>query len=51
MSLTNSNNAFGAALITNPDVMDYVREVIGEDYYIAPSSIHEDDPCAEKHGR
>ena len=39
--LTNSNNAFGAALITNPDVMDHVREVIGEDYYIAPSSIHE----------
>ena len=39
--LTNSNNAFGAALITNPDVMDHAREVIGEDYYIAPSSIHE----------
>ena len=39
--LTNQKNAFGAALITNPDVMDHAREVIGEDYYIAPSSIHE----------
>lgn len=39
--LTNQKNTFGAALLTNPDVMDHAREVIGEDYYIAPSSIHE----------
>lgn len=39
--LTNQKKSFGAALITNPEVLEYAREVIGEDYYIAPSSIHE----------
>ena len=39
--LTNEIANFGAVNILNPDITEKVREIIGGDYYIIPSSVHE----------
>lgn len=39
--LTNEAAYDGAAILTSPEAMDQVRERIGEDFYIIPSSRHE----------
>lgn len=39
--LTNTEKMNGAALILNEDVMKSVGEVLGEDVYVLPSSVHE----------
>lgn len=39
--LTNPCCIFGAACIAYPHVLEMVGEVLGEDFYILPSSIHE----------
>ena len=39
--LTNKKRNFGAACILYPDVLENIGEILGEDYYVLPSSIHE----------
>lgn len=39
--LTNSEKIFGATMILYPEVMEQTKQVIGEDFYILPSSLHE----------
>ena len=39
--LTNSEGAYGASALFYPGVKERVSEVIGGDYYVLPSSIHE----------
>lgn len=39
--LTNKTNMHGAAVLLYPDVLERVRQVIGSDYYVLPSSVHE----------
>ena len=39
--LTNTSGSLGAAALFYPDVKDKAAELIGSDYYILPSSIHE----------
>ena len=39
--LTNSEGAYGASALFYPGVKEKVSEVIGGDYYVLPSSIHE----------
>ena len=39
--VTNKNRLFGAASILLDEVKDRLREILGDDYYILPSSIHE----------
>lgn len=39
--LTNSEQTDGASLILQEDLLERVGDVIGDDYYILPSSIHE----------
>lgn len=39
--LTNSSEQYGATMILYPNVMKDIRERIGEDFYILPSSLHE----------
>lgn len=35
------NREFGAAVIVNPKILRYCYQILGEDYYVLPSSIHE----------
>ena len=39
--LTNTSGSLGAAALFYPDVKDKAAELIGRDYYILPSSVHE----------
>ena len=39
--LTNASGSFGAAAMFYPDVKEKAAELIGGDYYILPSSVHE----------
>ena len=39
--LTNSLRNLGASCILYPHVLDMAGEIIGEDFYVLPSSIHE----------
>ena len=39
--LTGKEKKYGASLIANRELMQAIRESLGEDYYILPSSIHE----------
>lgn len=39
--VTNAEKMFGAVSILDPNVQDQVKESIGEDFYVIPSSIHE----------
>ncbi len=41
LCVTNKSGINGAACMANPEVQQQVGEIIGEDYYILPSSIHE----------
>lgn len=38
---TNKKKVFGAAVMLYPNFLDHVREVIGSNFYVIPSSIHE----------
>ncbi len=39
--LSNPIRSFGAACIAYPDVLDMAGRILGEDYYVLPSSVHE----------
>lgn len=39
--LSNPLRSFGAACIAYPDVLDMAGHILGEDYYVLPSSVHE----------
>lgn len=39
--LSNEEKHFGAAMLLNEKAMDMVKETVGEDFFILPSSIHE----------
>ena len=39
--LSNEKKHFGAAMLLNEKAMDMVKETVGEDFFILPSSIHE----------
>lgn len=39
--LTNDIRSFGAATLQYPEVLNQVRDYLGEDFYVIPSSIHE----------
>lgn len=39
--LSNPIRSFGAACIAYPEVLDLAGHVLGEDYYVLPSSVHE----------
>lgn len=39
--LSNPIRSFGAACIAYPEVLDMAGQVLGEDYYVLPSSVHE----------
>ncbi len=39
--LSNPIRSFGAACIAYPEVLDMAGRVLGEDYYVLPSSVHE----------
>ena len=39
--LTNSTGSLGAAALFYPDVKEKAAELMGSDYYILPSSVHE----------
>lgn len=39
--LKNERNLYGASAIANPDVLQKISEVVQDDYFILPSSIHE----------
>ena len=39
--LSNTNNINGATMLLDSEFMESIKERIGEDYYIIPSSIHE----------
>ena len=39
--LSNPIRSFGAACIVYPEVLDMAGQVLGEDYYVLPSSVHE----------
>lgn len=39
--LTNEREMDGAAAILNDDMMEHIKEMLGEEFYILPSSIHE----------
>lgn len=41
LTLSNLNQCYGAAAIVFDDVLEMIREKLGCDYYILPSSIHE----------
>lgn len=41
MVLTNEDKVGGAGVLANPQVLSKVSEVIGDSYYILPSSVHE----------
>jgi len=39
--LTNKNRTYGASLLARPDVLEHTAKILGGDYYVLPSSIHE----------
>ncbi len=39
--LSNPIRSFGAACIVYPEVLDMAGQILGEDYYVLPSSVHE----------
>lgn len=39
--LSNPVRSFGAACIAYPEVLDMAGRILGEDYYVLPSSVHE----------
>ena len=39
--LTNENTLNGAAMMMHQDVLDKIGELLGQDYYVLPSSLHE----------
>ena len=39
--LTNSIHQFGAAVLAYPNILEMASRIIGEDFYLLPSSIHE----------
>ena len=39
--VTTENHTYGAAAILYPGVAEQVREIVGEDFYLLPSSVHE----------
>ena len=39
--LTNTSGSLGAAALFYPDVKEKAAELLGSDYYILPSSVHE----------
>ena len=39
--LTNSSHQFGAAVLAYPNILEMASRIIGEDFYLLPSSIHE----------
>lgn len=39
--LSNEAGSYGASLIANKEVLDYASTIIGGDFYILPSSVHE----------
>ena len=39
--LSNEAGTYGASLIANKEVLDYASTIIGGDFYILPSSVHE----------
>lgn len=39
--LTNSRRSFGAVWMTDPDVLRKIADLLDDDYYILPSSVHE----------
>lgn len=48
--LTNSNRNLGAATVCYPETLEKVWRLIGEDFYILPSSIHEFILIPESYG-
>ena len=46
--LTNEDKLNGAAMILNPEAMEMVREAVGDDFFILPSSIHECLMCPRR---
>lgn len=43
--LTNSQNALGAACIAYPEMLERIGDLLNEDFYVIPSSIHETLIC------
>lgn len=41
LALTNESKINGAAMIIYPEVLDKIGELLGQDYYVLPSSLHE----------
>ena len=41
MVLSNETRCFGAAMILVPETMDQMGRILGKDFYIIPSSVHE----------
>ena len=41
MVLTNGATSYGAALIVNPRIQERIAEIVGGDFYVLPSSVHE----------
>lgn len=41
VALSNEDQHFGASMILNPELMKKAGELIGSDFYVLPSSIHE----------
>ena len=41
LCLTNRNMTNGASMILQKDIMKQAGEIIGSDFYVLPSSIHE----------
>lgn len=39
--LTNQSGQYGATMILYPDILKTIREKLGDDFYVLPSSIHE----------
>ena len=39
--LTNAKRYYGAASLVYPDMLEYIGDMLNEDYYILPSSVHE----------
>ena len=39
--LTNQNRYYGAACLVYPDMLEVIGEMLQDDFYILPSSVHE----------
>lgn len=48
--LTNTRGAQGATSILYPDVLEQAKQIIGSDFYVLPSSIHEMILVSKEHG-